>query len=106
MEKDNNWKLRLRYGQLQTPYQHMTLLAVGMAGALHEDYGCPQGEAIMGMKVWAMSDKEAADMIQVIGEQIGFKVTGNIKIYYTAPEEPPGDNPYGYDINFTPVRDE
>lgn len=106
MGNDNDWKLRLRYGQLQTPYKHITLLATGMAGELDENYGCPPGAAIMGMKVWALSDEEAAEMIQVIGREIGFKVTGNIRIYYTAPEQPPTENPYGYDINFTPIRDE
>lgn len=41
-------------------------------------------------------------MICVIGERIGFVVNGDIQIYETEPTEPPRENPYGYDINFTP----
>ena len=41
-------------------------------------------------------------MIRVIGEQIGFTVTGRILIYDTEPSEPPGENPHGYDIGFSP----
>lgn len=56
----------------------------------------------MGMKTWAMSTDESADMVRVIGEQIGFTVTGRIQIYDTEPVQPPRENPYGYDIKFTP----
>jgi hypothetical protein len=54
------------------------------------------------MKTWASSIDESADMIRVIGKQIGFTVTGDIQIYETEPAKPPGDKPNGYDINFTP----
>jgi hypothetical protein len=60
----------------------------------------------MGMKMWAGSTGEAADMMQVIGGQIGFTVTGKIEIFETEPAEPPGENPRGYGINFTPFDDE
>lgn len=60
----------------------------------------------MGMKVWATDSDEAADMIQVIGENIGFMVTGNIEVYLTESFEPPGENPHGYDIQFTPYKEE
>ena len=59
----------------------------------------------MAMKTWASSDEESADMIQVIGKQIGFIVTGRIQVYETEPQQPPKDNPYGYDISFTPFDD-
>ena len=104
MEKfDNDWKLKLRYGKLQTPYKHITVLAVGIAKEI-DGFDCPPGNAIMGMKVWASSDEEAVDIIKTIGEQIGFKVTGDIELFYSDPVEPPRENPYGYDINFTPFE--
>ena len=103
-EKD--WKLKLRYGKLHTPYKHITVIAEGIAGELEDGFDCPPGNAFMSMKTWASSDEEAADMIQVIGNQIGFKVTGNIQLFDTEPNEPPKENPYGYDIKFTPFRAE
>lgn len=103
-EKD--WKLKLRYGKLQTSYKHVTLIAEGIAGELSDGFECSPGSAYMGMKAWVSSDEEAADMIQAIGTQIGFEVTGDIQLYHTEPEEPPKDNPYGYDIKFTPFTEE
>jgi hypothetical protein len=56
----------------------------------------------MGIKTWASSSDESSDMARVIGQDIGFKVTGRIYVYETEPEEPPGSHPRGYGINFTP----
>jgi hypothetical protein len=56
----------------------------------------------MGMKTWASSPDELVDMVRVIGRQIGFKVTGRIQVYDTEPKQPPRENPYSYDITFTP----
>ena len=77
-EKD--WKLKLRYGKLETPYKHFTVIAEGIAEELEEGFKCPPGDAFMGMKTWASSYDEVADMVQVIGKQIGFNVTGKIEI--------------------------
>lgn len=104
MEKD--WKLKLKYGKLKTSYSHFTVLANGIAGDLKEGFLCRQGKAWMGMKTWATSSEEAADMIRIIGQQIGFEVTGRIEIFETEPEEPPIDKPYGYGINFSPYDKE
>ena len=60
----------------------------------------------MAMKPWAIDQGQAADMIQCIGNNIGFKVDGRIEIYDSAPEQPPDDKPFGYDIQFTPYGDE
>ena len=91
---------------LQTPFKHVTMIAKGVAGELQEGFECPPGNAFMNMKAWTLSDEQAADMIQSIGAEIGFNVTGDIQIYYTDPSEPPRENPYGYDINFTPFSNE
>lgn len=103
-EKD--WKLKLRYGKLHTPYKHFTVLAEGVVGDLEEGFSCPPGNAVMGMKVWASSADEAGELIQNIGEDIGFAVDGRIEIYESEPMEPPTEDPYGYDINFTPFSAE
>jgi hypothetical protein len=97
-----NWKLDLRYGRMTTPFKHFTAIADGVVGDLVEGFECPPGTAFMAMKCWASSTDESADMIQSIGEQIGFKVTGKIEVFVTEPEQPPGNNPHGYDIGFTP----
>jgi hypothetical protein len=99
---DPTWKLKLRYGRLKTPYAHYTALAEGVVGELSHGFSCRPGPGWMGMKTWASSPDESADMMRRIGRQIGFTVTGRIEIFETEPAEPPGENPRGYDITFTP----
>jgi len=98
----NDWKLKLRYGKLTTPYRHYTVIAEGVVGELAQGFSCRVGNAFMAMKTWASSAEESEDMIAAIGRQIGFTVTGQIYVYATEPAQPPRDNPSGYDINFTP----
>jgi hypothetical protein len=100
-----DWKLRLRYGQLKTTFSHFTVLADGMAGTLIYGLECLPGRAWMSMKVWAIDDAQAMDMIAVIGQQIGFTVDGRIEVYVTEPEEPPSDKPRGYAISFTSYKE-
>ena len=85
-------------------YTHYTVLASGVVEDLEEGFECPKGNAYMGMKIWAESLDESADVYQSIAKQIGFNVTGDIEIYQTDPMEPPGQNPCGYDITFTPFE--
>ncbi|MCE2571446.1 hypothetical protein [Motilimonas eburnea] len=56
----------------------------------------------MAIKTWAINSDQSADMLKVIGRQIGFEANGKIEVYKTEPEEPPKENPFGYGINFTP----
>lgn len=102
IENEKDWKLKLSYGKLTTPFQHYTLIGEGIAGALAPEFSCPQGPAFMSMKAWALSSDQSIDMLRVIGSRIGFTVTGNTQVWETEPEDPPGEKPYGYDINFTP----
>lgn len=106
LEMEKDWKLKLRYGKLETPYSHFTVLADGIVEELAEGFKCPKGKAWMAMKTWASSTGESADIIKVIGQQIGFTVTGKTEVYETEPTQPPSENPYGYDINFTPYDEE
>ena len=99
-----DWKLKLRYGRLKTPYQHYTVLAEGSLGATPEGFSCPAGRAWMGMKVWASSVEEAHDMLHAIGGQLGFTVIGRSYLYDTEAQQPPRENPYGYEITFTPFN--
>ena len=102
MEDEKSWKLKLRYGKETTPYKHFTALGDGVVGDLADGFDCPKGPAIMAIKTWATDADESADMLRVIGSRIGFDATGEIQIYETEPEQPPKENPFGYDINFTP----
>ncbi len=99
MEKD--WKLNLT-----TPYKHYTVIADGEVGELSGGFECTKGNAFMGIKIWAESFEQCADVYQTIGKQIGFKVIGDLQIYISEPIQPPGENPFGYDITFTPFSDE
>lgn len=101
----SDWKLKLRYGKTSTQFKHFTALGAGTASELAAEYECPDGPAIMGMKTWALDTDESADMLKVIGAEIGFKIDGEIEIYETEPVEPPRVNPYGYDITFTPYSE-
>jgi hypothetical protein len=56
----------------------------------------------MTMKVWATDHDEAFDMVRAIGGQIGFTASGNIELFDTPPDNPPGENPNAYDIKFVP----
>src|SRR5262245_35279887 len=101
-DEEKDWKLKLRYGRLSSPYKHFSVLADGIVGKLEDGFECRPGRAWMGMKTWATDADESADMAKAIGKQIGFTVSGDIQIYVTEPERPPGEKPYGYDIRFTP----
>jgi hypothetical protein len=98
---DRNWKLKLRYGRLKTPFQHFTVIAEGVAGDLMDGFSCRPGSTFMSMKVWASSSEESIEMIRAIGKQIGFTVTGRTYVYETEPTSPPKANPHGYEIKFT-----
>ena len=100
-ETPKDWKLKLRYGKLKTEFSHFTVIADGLVETPDADYGSIAGKAMMGIKVWAIDTQEAADLTYYVGEQIGFKPTGNMQVFDTDPEQPPKDTPYGYDINFT-----
>jgi hypothetical protein len=102
VEDSENWKLKLRYGKEATPYKKFTALADGIVVDLKDGFDCRPGHSWIAMKTWAEDSDQSAEMIKVIGEQIGFEVTGDIEIYETEPEQPPKDNPFGYDIGFTP----
>jgi len=106
MNDEKDWKLKLRYGRLTTPFQHFTVLADGIAGDLKDGFECRPGRAWMAMKTWATDTDESTDMIRVIGKQIGFVVDGRVEVYVTEPDQPPGENPHGYDIKFTPYDED
>jgi hypothetical protein len=101
-DSDRDWKLKLRYGKTTTEFEHFTTIAEGVVVKLSDGFSCRPGKAIFGMKVWASSIDEAADMVRAISGQIGFALTGKIDIYQTKPSAPPATNPHGYDIQFTP----
>jgi hypothetical protein len=101
-----DWKRKLRYGKVKTEFKHFTALADGVVGNLTSGFECRPGRAWMAMKTWAIDADESADMIQVIGREIGFKVDGRIQIYSTEPTQPPSDKLHGYDIKFTPYDED
>lgn len=104
-EDSRDWKLKLRYGKLTTPFRHFTVLADGVVGNLTDGFRCRLGRAWMAMKAWSADSDESMDMIRAIGEEIGFTVDGRIEVYDTDPDQPPGEEPRGYDIMFTPYEE-
>lgn len=104
--ESSNWKLELRYGRLVTPYTHFTAIADGVVGELRDGFECRPGPAFMSMKTWAADADDSADMARLIGQQLGFSVTGKIEVYTTEAEQPPGDRPSGYNIGFIPYDED
>jgi hypothetical protein len=96
--KYKNWKLKLRYGKLSTPYKHFTSITQGVVGNVSE---FSPGNAFMAIKIWAITYDEAADLVESIARQVGFTITGKIEIFDTEPQEPPKEDAYGYDLGFT-----
>jgi hypothetical protein len=74
----------------------------GEVNNLTDGFECPKGPAYLGIKIWATSMEESADVFSAIASEIGFNITGNIDIFTSEPKQPPQENPYGYDINLTP----
>ncbi|WP_120497530.1 hypothetical protein [Kiloniella sp. EL199] len=101
---ETDWKLKLRYGKLKTPYQHYSIISEGVVEELSEGFECPKGDAFMAMKIWAEDMEQAADLFTYVSSQIGFQIKGKLETWETDPNEPPRDNPHGYDIKFTPFE--
>ncbi|MBP1856562.1 hypothetical protein [Rhizobium herbae] len=96
-----DWKLRLRYGKLKTAFRHFSILADGEIATSNPDFGTTAGAAaVFSMRVWALDDEQAVDMLVSIGQRVGFDATGEIRLYDTDPEEPPSDEPRAYKLNF------
>jgi hypothetical protein len=104
LSNEPDWKLKLRYGRATTPFRHFTVVANGRVEAANP-FKAVLGPAFMGMKVWASSEGEAADMIQVIGRDLNFECKGRIEVFVTEAEQPPRDKPFGYDIRFTSYQE-
>lgn len=101
MEGIKDWKLKLRYGKLTTPYQHYTIIVPVVIEKYIEDFSAQPGIAYAGIKMWATDTEEAANITHWLGEEKGYMVDGNIEIYKTDPEQPPGDSSHAYDVKFT-----
>ena len=97
-DKYKNWKLKLRYGKLLTPYKHYTAITKGF---VKEVSTYSPGSAFMAIKIWAITYDDAANLIESVARQIDFTITGKIEIFDTEPQEPPKDDAYGYDLGFT-----
>jgi len=101
MGEEKDWKLKLRYGKLKTPYQHYTAIVPVLINAYIEDFNAEPGTAYGGFKIWAMDTEEVVDIVESIAQQTDFVITGKIEIYKTDPVQPPQESAYAYDINFS-----
>jgi len=64
-----DWKVKLKYGKLTTPYKHYTVIAPVVINEFIEDFSAEPGTAYIGMKVWATDSNEAVNLIENIGKQ-------------------------------------
>ncbi|MBU1289070.1 MAG: hypothetical protein KJ871_15255 [Alphaproteobacteria bacterium] len=101
-EANKDWKLKLRYGQTTTDFQHFAMIADGAVVEPNPDFKTEVGPSVLSMKAWAKDTEEAAEMMIAISNHLGFKMAGKIDIYATDPDEAPKEKPYGYDLKFTP----
>jgi hypothetical protein len=108
MEFIKDWFLKLKYGKIKTPFHHYTVLLDVFAEKEVTDYNsnvCPEGNAWMGVKVWANDADEAADIACTLARSIGLEINtsnNSIQIFDTKPEMPPQEKPFAYDSNFSP----
>jgi hypothetical protein len=101
-----DWKIRLRYGRLHTPYHHYTAIAKGVFSQPSAESSYESGQrAYMGMHIWATSPDEAIDIAHAIGAEHGFVITVRTDIYVSDPSEPPRQSPYTYGTYFVPYRE-
>jgi len=101
----DDWKVKLRYGRISTPFQHFALIADGIAGPLLDGFDCRPGPAIMSIKAWASDADEAVDMICNVGGQIGFSLKGKVEVFDAELDQPPREHPFAYNISFVPYSD-
>ena len=99
-----DWNLKLRYGKLKSPFTHFATITKGTFEEAFPEYGCPAGDAVMGLKVWAQDAREAARVSIAFGESIGFLASNDSEVYEAAPEEPPKQEPYVYQWTFHPFE--
>jgi peroxiredoxin len=98
----------LKYGKIKTHFHHYTVLLDVFAEKEVTDYNsnvCPEGNAWMGVKVWANDADEAADIACTFARSIGLEINtsnNSIQIFDTKPEMPPQEKPFAYDSNFSP----
>ena len=109
MKKEiKDWFLKLKYGKIKTPFHHYTVLLDVFAEKEVTNYNsnvCPEGNAWMGVKVWANDADEAADIACTLARSIGLEINtsnNSIQIFDTKPEMPPQEKPFAYDCNFSP----
>jgi hypothetical protein len=102
----SDWKLKLRYGKLETPFHPYAVLVDGIVGVLPEDFGdrnlYPPGPAVMSLKIWAESPDQAVDVAMAIAHELDFKPVDQPQVYTVDPDLPPSEDPSAYRIRFTP----
>jgi hypothetical protein len=80
---------------------HYTVIADGVLDRFVPGHTCQPGPAMLGLKVWATSALHAASVAQQVGGHVGFTLSGRAEIYKTAPAQPSGGKPCGYDLQLT-----
>jgi hypothetical protein len=106
MGVNTDWKLRLRYGRLQTPYTHFTLIADGALTRPNEKLDGKPGKAFLGAKIWAKDGDQAFDIFRDVADRAGFEIRDKIDLWTTEPKHPPGDIPSVHDPKLTPYRED
>lgn len=77
------------------------MIADGKIVEARPDFKTIEGSAaFFTIKVWATDNAEAIDVLVVVGQEVGFDASGEIYVYNSEPEQPPGENPHAYDLNF------
>ena len=101
MENEKDWKVKLRYGKLKTAFQHYSIIAPVIISEYIEEFEAKPGKAYVSMKVWVAHIDDAFEVIEDVGEQTGFKITGKIEVYETEPDSPPDVSPNVYNVKFS-----
>lgn len=65
-----DWKLKLRYGKITTPFKYFTVIGNCEVGVLSDDFSCRPGPAYVALKTWAKDTQEAADIFFSVCKQV------------------------------------
>ena len=107
-ERGRDWKLKLRYGRLETAFQPFTVIVEVVAETPSEQNPDVLGPAFMGFSCWAEDTDQAADMARFFARTFGCSLPehSKIEIFETDPKEPPRARPHGYAFNWTPIPED
>ena len=55
----------------------------------------------MTAKIWAADPEQVADVVVALANELQFKISGDVEVRETVPDQPSHSAPTAYDVQFT-----